>query len=134
MVDSPTYLANVSNYYIIRGEGILESHQDNKDKDRNDADRRSSGAKIDLKMDLYDEEGGVIMSNFFILEVSGPPQVKCHSHFKKDKKKIAKCLKSILNSIYIKCPASFEEISKLKLYGVQLYSTYLYTYRYSVVY
>lgn len=70
MVSSLTYFVNVSNYYIARSEGMLESHQDSKDKDRNDADRRSSGAKIDLKMDLYDEEGGLIMANFFILEVS----------------------------------------------------------------
>ncbi|KAL9551800.1 hypothetical protein MBANPS3_004099 [Mucor bainieri] len=113
---------------LSRGESMLESHAENRDKGKQDDDRRSSGTKIDLKIDIMDEESNQIISNFCLLEVSGPPQVKCHNHFKRDKKRIAKGLKTFLNSIYTKNPSTFEAISKIVLYGVQIYNRQFFVY------
>ncbi|GAN01895.1 hypothetical protein MAM1_0013c01330 [Mucor ambiguus] len=116
------------NIYFTWGETMLESQKNNRNKSKQDDDRRSSGARIDLKIDIMDEESNHIISNFCLLEVSGPPQVKCHAHFKRDKKRIAKSLKTILNSIYAKNPSQFESISKLVLYGVQVYDHQFFVY------
>ncbi|CAO3623917.1 unnamed protein product [Mucor fragilis] len=123
-----TLLEEEENIFFTWGESMLESHANNRDKAKQDDDRRSSGTKIDLKIDIMDEESGHVLSNFCLLEVSGPPHVKCHSHFKRDKKRIAKGLKTILNSIYTMNPSTFAAIAKIVLYGVQIYNRQFYVY------
>lgn len=66
---------------------MLEAQQKSRDTDADDSARRSSATKIGLKVDIINETSTFI-SIFFLLEVSGPPHVKNHSHYKRDKKKL----------------------------------------------
>jgi hypothetical protein len=80
-----------------------------------------SSSKVDYLLQLIDEESTDVISDITPGEVSGPPFRKDINHYYKDKKKLAKQMKNILNKIYLLNPSNFEAAKELKVYGVQFY-------------
>jgi hypothetical protein len=58
-----------------------------------------------------------------VLEVSGAPCDREHTHYVGDRNKIAKSLKAILNYIRKKYPGDFEDFRRIKAVGIQIYGT-----------
>ena len=56
---------------------------------------------------------------FTVVEVSGPPLKQDWVHFKGDRMKILKMLKTLVNRLAKLCPKS--DIRMIKLYGLQSY-------------
>lgn len=82
--------------------------------------------KVDGLLSILDEEG--VITVLSVVEVSGPWSVINNNHFMKDKKKIAKNLKLIMNQIYNMNIAGGSNIKKVKLYGLQIYAKNFYVY------
>ncbi|CAG8534871.1 6781_t:CDS:2, partial [Acaulospora morrowiae] len=68
---------------------------------------------------------------FSIGEISGPPNQLDHSHFFKDKIKIAKMLKVIINRI-VKYGGTGMDLSLVKLYGLHVYYNEVIVYEMSI--
>ncbi|KAI8092129.1 uncharacterized protein B0P05DRAFT_216927 [Gilbertella persicaria] len=82
--------------------------------------------KVDGLLSILDEEG--VITTLSVIEVSGPWSVTNKTHFLKDKKKIAKNLKLIMNQIYYMNTTGGSRIKKVKLYGLQLYKKNFHVY------
>ncbi|KAI7887604.1 uncharacterized protein EV154DRAFT_567308 [Mucor mucedo] len=82
--------------------------------------------KVDGLLSIVDDEGLIAM--FSAVEVSGPWYLVDNNHFMKDKKKLAKNLKLMLNAIYKLNISGGSNITKIKMYGIQLYQKQFYIY------
>ncbi|KAI7902785.1 uncharacterized protein BX663DRAFT_510479 [Cokeromyces recurvatus] len=87
--------------------------------------------KVDGLLSVLNEEGVVALLS--IVEVSGPWSVTSNNHYMKDKKKIAKNLKLIINQIYNMNTRGGSNIKKVKLYGLQLYKKNFHVYSLQLV-
>ncbi|CAG8641433.1 17049_t:CDS:2 [Acaulospora morrowiae] len=89
--------------------------------------RRSPGKRIDAIIALKEED-----EEFSVIEVSGPPLKSDWTHFKGDRMKIIKMMKSLMNRLAEICPNS--DIRMLKLYAMQSYLNQLTIYEFRLKY
>jgi hypothetical protein len=82
--------------------------------------------RVDGLLSILDEEG--ILTMFSVVELSGPWYTTNNNHFLKDKNKIAKNLKLILNYIYKMNKNAGSKIKHVKVYGLQAYKKTFYVY------
>lgn len=105
-------------------KGSILSHRFSKRSlEKTKISRRLGGSfvgktKVDGLLSVLDDEGSIAM--FTAVEVSCPWYVVDNNHFTKDKKKLAKNLKLIINGIYKLNIFTGSNITKVKLYGIQL--------------
>ncbi|CAG8636488.1 7990_t:CDS:2, partial [Paraglomus occultum] len=92
-----------------------------------DNERRSTGRKIDAIITLREED-----EEFSIIEVSGPPAKKDWSHFKDDRMKLTKMLKTLINRLAELRPNSY--ITSVRLYGLQSYLNEFIVYEFQLKY
>src|SRR5688572_10886952 len=87
--------------------------------EKDDEEDRTPGRKIDVIWSMKPTD-----LEFSICEVSGPPNKQDHMHFFKDKIKIGKMLKVIINRIVRKYGCRNVKLCSLKIYGLQFYCKY----------
>ena len=108
------YLKNKKYWYASYGETCLKASAKDHNSQKADDERRSTGKKIDIILSLREEN-----EEFSVAEVSGPPAKSDWTHFKNDRMKIIKMLKTLINNFAELNPGS--DITLVKLYGLQAY-------------
>ncbi|CAG8721875.1 20537_t:CDS:2 [Dentiscutata erythropus] len=87
------FFKNKSSWRAVYGETCLKTSAKDKNSQKYDSERRAPGKKIDVILELRNEK-----EEFSIIEISGPPLKKDWSHYKGDRLKIAKLLKTMVNN------------------------------------
>lgn len=82
--------------------------------------------EVDGLISIVDEEN--VFTPLSIIEVSGPWHVLHDDHYSKDRNKMAKNLKMIMNYIHDSNVEGASNIRKIKLYGIQIYQKEFYVY------
>ena len=108
------FIKNKKSWRVKYGETCLRASAKDRNSQKEDDKRRSAGNKIDAIITLKDED-----EEFSIVEVSGPPSKQDWTHFKGDRMKIVKMLKTLMNRLAELRPNS--DIRKIKLYAMQSY-------------
>jgi len=108
------FIKNKRSWYASYGETCLKASAKDRNLQKSDNERRSTGRKIDAIITLREED-----EEFSIIEVSGPPAKKDWSHFKDDRMKLTKILKTLINRLAELRPNS--DITSVRLYGLQSY-------------
>jgi len=108
------FVKNKRYWRVSYGETCLKASAKDRNLQKDDYERRSTGKKIDAIITLREEN-----EEFSVIEVSGPPMKNDWSHFNRDWLKIAKMLKTIQNHFAELNPGS--NITSIKLYGLQAY-------------
>ncbi|KAI9351651.1 hypothetical protein BD770DRAFT_147095 [Pilaira anomala] len=88
--------------------------------------------KVDGLFSILDDESIIAMLSE--VEVSGPWSVVSNTHYVKDRKKLAKNLKLMLNIIYKGNVFAGFNITKVKLYGVQVYQKQFFIYSLQMIF
>ncbi|CAH1767888.1 15078_t:CDS:2, partial [Entrophospora sp. SA101] len=109
------------------GETCLKASSEDCNSQKADDKNRSPGRKIDTIITLREED-----EDFSVIEVSGPPLKKNWSHFKSDRMKISKMLKTLINRLVKIRPSS--DIRMVRLYGMQSYLYELIIYEFKLNY
>ncbi|CAJ0849040.1 3206_t:CDS:2, partial [Entrophospora sp. SA101] len=109
------------------GETCLKASSEDCNSQKVDDKNRSPGRKINTIITLREED-----EEFSVIEVSGPPSKKNWSHFKSDRMKISKMLKTLINRLVKICPSS--DIRMVRLYGMQSYLYELIIYEFKLNY
>ena len=108
------FIKNKRQWRASYGETCLKASAKDKNSQKEDSERRSTGKKIDTIIELREEN-----QEFSVIEISGPLLKNDWSHYKGDRLKIAKMLKTITNHFAELNPSS--DITLVKLYGLQAY-------------
>ncbi|CAG8612790.1 8111_t:CDS:2, partial [Diversispora eburnea] len=108
------FVKNKRQWRASYGETCLKASARDKNSQKEDSERRSTGKKIDTIIELREEN-----EEFSVIEISGPPMKNNWPHYKGDRLKIAKMLKTIINHYAELNPTS--DITLVKLYGLQAY-------------
>ncbi|CAG8480808.1 12853_t:CDS:2 [Ambispora gerdemannii] len=114
------FIKNKKNWRVSYGDTCLKASA-------KDDERRSSGEKIDMIVTLREED-----EEFSVTVVSGSPTEKNWNHFKGDRMKIMKMLKSLMNRFAELRPGS--DIRLVRLYGLQSYLHELIIYEFQLKY
>lgn len=101
-------------WLVSYGETCLKACAKDINSNKKDDERRSPGKKIDTIISMREEN-----KEISVTEVSGPPMKNDWSHFKSDRIKIMKMLKTLMNQFAELNPSS--DITLIKLYGLQVY-------------
>ncbi|CAG8622165.1 7177_t:CDS:2 [Acaulospora morrowiae] len=109
------------------GETCLRASARGRNSNKADDERRYNGKKIDTIISLREED-----KEFSVIEVSGPPMKNDWAHFKGDRMKIAKMLKTLMNQFAELNPTS--DITLIRLYGLQSYLNELTIYEFQLKY
>lgn len=96
-----------------RGEGATQSEAQIDNEALDDGDRRTIGNQVDGRYTWT-----ALETEICVVEISGPPTQKDHTHFVGDRNKIAKSLKKIMKAIN---KTTGTPISCFHLVGVQFY-------------
>ncbi|CAG8602636.1 4335_t:CDS:2, partial [Scutellospora calospora] len=124
------FIKNKKSWRVQYGGTFLKANTRDCNAQKEDK-HRSPGRKIDTIITLKEED-----EEFSIVEVSGPPSKQDWTHFKEDRMKITKMLKTLMNKFAELRPNS--NIRPVKLYAMQsyLYQLIIYEFRlkYSEVY
>ncbi|CAG8711368.1 16730_t:CDS:2, partial [Funneliformis caledonium] len=108
------FIKNKKGWRVKYGETCLKASAKDCNSQKEDDERRSAGRKIDAIITLKEED-----EEFSVVEVSGPPSKRDWTHFKGDRMKIVKMLKTLINRLAELRPRS--DIRKIKLYAMQSY-------------
>ncbi|CAG8477864.1 34077_t:CDS:2, partial [Racocetra persica] len=108
------FLKNKKQWHASYGETCLKVSAKDKNSQKEDSERRSPGKKIDTIIKLREEN-----EEFSVIEISELPMKNDWSHYKGDRLKIGKMLKTIMNHFAEMNPSS--DITLIKLYGLQTY-------------
>ncbi|CAI2190821.1 9265_t:CDS:2, partial [Funneliformis geosporum] len=115
---SEFFIKNKQDWYASYGETCLKASAKDGNSQKADDQRRSPGKKIDTIISLREED-----EEFSVTEVSGPPAKNDWSHFKGDRMKITKMLKTLINRFAELSPSS---VNELIIYEFQLKYTEIY--------
>ncbi|CAG8705895.1 10150_t:CDS:2, partial [Cetraspora pellucida] len=125
------FIKNKKSWRAQYGDTCLKASARDCNAQKEDDKHRSPGRKIDTIITLKEED-----EEFSIVEVSGPLSKQDWTHFKEDRIKITKMLKTLMNRFAELRPSS--NIRMVKLYAMQsyLYQLIIYEFRlkYSEVY
>ncbi|CAJ0845271.1 14651_t:CDS:2, partial [Entrophospora sp. SA101] len=111
----------------LGGEKCLFASSEDRNQEKNDKEDRNAGRKVDIIWSMKPTD-----LEFFVGEVSGPPNQRNHTHFFNDKIKIAKMLKVIFNRVVKKYGGAGMSLSLLKLYGLHVYYNEVIIYEMSI--
>ncbi|CAG8667005.1 30592_t:CDS:2, partial [Gigaspora margarita] len=98
-------LAPILDEFFVKNKDSGMLNAKDKNSQKQDFERRSTGKKIDAFIELREENK--------VIEVSGPPMKNDWSHYMGDRLKIAKMLKTIINHLVELNPKQDIEITKL---------------------
>ncbi|CAH1758742.1 14984_t:CDS:10, partial [Entrophospora sp. SA101] len=115
------------NVCSLSGEKCLFASSEDRNQEKNDKEDRNAGRKVDIIWSMKPTD-----LEFFVGEVSGPPNQRNHTHFFNDKIKIAKMLKVIFNRVVKKYGGAGMSLSLLKLYGLHVYYNEVIIYEMSI--
>ncbi|CAG8645245.1 8945_t:CDS:2, partial [Funneliformis mosseae] len=121
------FIKHKENWRAKYGETCLKASAKECNTQKEDDNRRSPGKKIDAIITLKEED-----EEFSIIEVSGPPLKSDWTHFKGDRMKIIKMLKTLMNRLAEIRPNS--NIRMLRLYAMQSYLNQLIIYEFRLKY
>jgi hypothetical protein len=112
------FLKHKENWHVKYRETCLKASAKECNAQKEDDNRRSP---IDAIITLREED-----EEFSVIEVSGPPLKSDWSHFKGDRMKIIKMLKTLMNRLAELRPNS--NIRTIRLYAMQLYCKSLFVF------
>nr|CAG8465896.1 8316_t:CDS:2 [Entrophospora candida] len=121
------FIKNKKDWLASYGETCLKASAKDGNSQKTDDERRSSGKKIDTIISMREED-----KEFSVTEVSGPPMKNDWAHFKGDRMKITKMLKTLMNQFAELSPSS--DITLVRLYGLQSYLNELTIYEFQLKY
>ncbi|CAG8596669.1 14412_t:CDS:2 [Funneliformis mosseae] len=121
------FIKNKKGWRVKYGETCLRASAKDRNSQKEDDKRRSAGNKIDAIITLKEED-----EEFSVVEVSGPPSKQDWTHFKGDRMKIVKMLKTLMNRLAELRPNS--DIRKIKLYAMQSYLHEIIVYEFRLKY
>lgn len=124
---SEFFIKNKQYWCVSYGETCLKASAKDGNSQKADDERRSTGKKIDTIVSLREED-----EEFSVTEVSGPPMKNDWAHYKGDRMKITKMLKTLMNRFAELNPNS--DITLVKLYGLQVYLNELTIYEFQLKY
>ncbi|CAG8724969.1 1116_t:CDS:10, partial [Funneliformis caledonium] len=114
-------------WLVSYGETCLKACAKDVNSNKKDDERRSPGKRIDTIISMREEN-----KEISVTEVSGPPMKNDWAHFKSDRMKIMKMLKTLINQYAELNPSS--DITLIKLYGLQVYLNELTIYEFQLKY